>query len=63
MCQMTVVLQENGTEKTIVEGATLLEVDGDLIRVSTFFEAPAEVTGAVLRSIDFLGGRVILEKK
>ena len=60
MCQMSVVMEKEGGEELLVEGATRLEVEEGLIRVSTFFEAPVEVSGAVLREIDFLGGRVIL---
>ncbi|MBC8208911.1 MAG: CooT family nickel-binding protein [Desulfobulbaceae bacterium] len=60
---MTVVLEENGSESTIVEGATRLDVVGDLIRVSSFFEEPVEVADARVSSVDFLGGRLVLEKK
>ena len=61
MCQISAIMAEGGREETIMEGVTALEVTDDGIRLSTFFEEPKLLRGAVIRRIDFLGGRLVLE--
>lgn len=63
MCQMTVVLDQDDGQEKIMENATHLEVTGEGVLVSTFFEEPKLVKSAWIKNIDFLGGTVTLDKK
>ena len=63
MCQMNIFLEEDGTEESIVENATRLDVAEDHIMVSALFEEPKQVAGVRIQSIDFLAGKVILHKE
>ena len=63
MCQMSVVLAQDGNETVVAESASLLEVVEDGIRISTLFEEPQFIKGAAVRAIDFLNGRVIVIRK
>ena len=60
MCQMNVVLKNNGRQENIMENVTNLEVTNEGVLVSAFFEAPKLVKSARVKSIDFLGGTVTL---
>ena len=60
MCQMSVVKTENDQEELIMESVTRLEVKDNGVEVSTFFEEPRFVPDVVVKSIDFLGGKVFL---
>ena len=60
MCQISVVLDRDGGEERLMDNVTSLEVTGDGVILSTFFEEPKKVPGVVITRIDFLGGRVIL---
>ena len=62
MCQMNVVLEEDGGQEKIMENVTHLEVTGEGVLVSTFFEEPKLVKSARIKNIDFLGGTVTLDK-
>ena len=62
MCQMSVYLQEEGNQELILENATLLEVNSEGATVTTLFEEPKTVAGALVKKIDFLAGTVILTK-
>jgi len=62
MCQMSVVVEEEGVEETIMENVTRLQVFGTTIEVSAFFEEPRKVEAVFIQAIDFLGGKVILKK-
>ncbi|MDA8163562.1 MAG: CooT family nickel-binding protein [Desulfobacteraceae bacterium] len=59
MCQMKVLLEQDGRQEMIAENVTFLEATPEGMRVSTLFEEPRLVKGA-LRSIDFLAGKVTL---
>ena len=63
MCQMSVVVEEEGIEEMIMENVTRLQVSGTTIEVSAFFEEPRKVEAVFIQSIDFLGGKVILKKR
>ncbi len=63
MCQMSVYLEEEGSQENLMENASRLEVSGDSITVSTLFEEPKEVKGVQIQSIDFQTGKVIIAKK
>lgn len=58
MCQMSIVLEQDGKEEMILDNASLLEVVGDGVRVSAFFEEPKLILHASVRTIDFLHGKV-----
>ena len=60
MCQMSIVFEENGQEKTVMENVTLLETDGDKITVSALFEEPETIPSDYVKKIDFMGGKVTL---
>lgn len=62
MCQMSIVLEQDGTEESIMESASRLDVIEDGITVSTLFEESKQLSGVTIRSIDFLAGKVILQK-
>lgn len=62
MCQMSVVVEEEGVEEIIMENVTRLQVFGTTIEVSAFFEEPRKVETVFIQAIDFLGGKVILKK-
>ncbi|MFA6499189.1 MAG: CooT family nickel-binding protein [Desulfurivibrionaceae bacterium] len=63
MCQMRVILEQDGNEAVVAESASQLEVSEDGIRISTLFEEPQFIPGGVVRSIDFLKGRVTVIQK
>ena len=63
MCQMSVILEQDGNETVVAESASLLEVVEDGIRISTLFEEPQFIKGAAVRAIDFLNGRVTVIRK
>lgn len=60
---MTVVLDQDDGQEKIMENATHLEVTGEGVLVSTFFEEPKLVKSAWVKNIDFLGGMVTLDNK
>ncbi|MBU0730919.1 MAG: CooT family nickel-binding protein [Proteobacteria bacterium] len=60
MCQMSVLLEQGGDLETVMESATRLEATPDGITVSALFEEPRIVKGAMVKSIDFLAGKVVL---
>ncbi len=63
MCQMKVVLDQDDGQEKIMENVTHLEVTGEGVLVSTFFEEPKLVKSAWVKNIDFLGGTVTLDNK
>jgi hypothetical protein len=62
MCQMRVVVEEDGVEETVLENVTRLQVSGSTVEVSAFFEEPRRLDAVFIESIDFLGGRLVLKK-
>jgi predicted RNA-binding protein len=63
MCQMNVVLDQDGGQEKIMENVTHLEVTAEGVLVSAFFEEPKLVKSAWVKNIDFLGGTVTLDNK
>lgn len=63
MCQMNILLEHDGEQEKIMENVTRLEVTGEGVLVSAFFEEPKLVKSAWVKSIDFLGGTVTLDNK
>ena len=62
MCQMSVVVEDEGVEEVVMENVTRLQVSGTTIEVSAFFEEPRTVEAVSIHTIDFLGGKVILKR-
>jgi len=60
MCQMSVVLEQDGKQETVLQNASLLEVTEEGIKVSTLFEEPQLFPNTRVKKIDFLGGTVTL---
>lgn len=60
MCQISVVVAGDGGEEKLMDNVTSLEVTGDGVVLSAFFEEPKTVPDVVITRIDFLGGKVIL---
>ena len=62
MCQTSVFVVKDGTEELLLENATRLEMTENGLRITTLFEGPQEFEGARIGSIDFSGGKVVLEQ-
>ena len=62
MCQISVVLEKDGIEELIMEDVTNLVVGSDNLEISTLFEGPKSLEHVVIRSIDFMAGKVMLQK-
>jgi len=60
---MKVVLDQDGKQENIMENVTHLEVTGEGVLVSTFFEEPKLVKSAWVKNIDVLGGTITLDNK
>jgi hypothetical protein len=53
-------MEREGKQETLMEGVTGLEVTELGIILRTYFEEPMTVGHASIKSIDFLGGSVVL---
>jgi predicted RNA-binding protein len=62
MCQISVYVEKNGVEELRFEDVTSLVVDGKDIKVSTLFAGATEVNDAFISSIDFMGGKVLVQQ-
>ncbi len=62
MCQISVVIERDGVEELVMEDVTNLVVDSDSLQISTLFEGPKTVEHVVIRSIDFMAGKVMLQQ-
>ena len=62
MCQMSVVIDRDGIEELVMEDVTSLVVEPGGMQISTLFEGPRLVEQVVLRSIDFMAGKVFLQQ-
>ena len=63
MCQMSVVLDQDGKQERIMDAVARLEVTDKGVIISALFETPITVDGATVREIDFLDGVVVLARK
>ncbi len=63
MCQMSVMMEKNGTNEMVLENVTTLEVVENGLKIATLFEGSQELVGAVINRIDFAGGKVYLTQK
>jgi predicted RNA-binding protein len=62
MCQMSVVMEKDGSEELVMEDVTNLVVDEDGLTISTLFEGPRTLPQVNIRSIDFMAGKVFLKQ-
>jgi predicted RNA-binding protein len=60
MCQMSVILDNNGRQEKVMDEVTRLEVTSEGVVLSTFFDEPKLVPGAQVREIDFMKTTVFL---
>ena len=60
---MKVVLDREGQQELVMEDVTQLEVTEDGVKVSAYFEEPKIVSGAAVKTIDFLSGTLTLQAK
>ena len=60
MCQMSVVLEKDGSQEVIMENVTVLEAKDGGIEVSTLFDPPKLVPRAIVQKMDFNSGIVTL---
>ena len=63
MCQMNAVVEHDGKVETVKENITRLEVLAKGVKISTLFEGPTELIGMAVHHIDFLTGKVFLQKQ
>ena len=62
MCQISVVVEKDGREELVMEDVTNLVVDSDKLQISNLFEGPKSIDQVIIRSIDFVAGKVLLQK-
>ena len=63
MCQMNVMMDKEGQQELVMEDVTQLDVVEGGIKISTFFDEPKLIPGAVVKTIDFISGTTVLEVK
>ncbi len=58
------IMQDNdGQQELVMEDVANLEVVEEGIRISTLFEEPKLIPGVVIKTIDFLSGKTMLQTK
>ena len=62
MCQISVVVEHNGEQEKVMDNVTGLQVTDEGVVLTAFFEEPLSVLDAIITKIDFLGGKVILNR-
>lgn len=62
MCEIRVVMEQDGIEEMLMQNVTRLEVRETSISVTSLFEGSMEIPNSVVRHIDFLAGKVFLQK-
>ncbi|MCP4715302.1 MAG: CooT family nickel-binding protein [Deltaproteobacteria bacterium] len=60
MCQMKVVLDDEGERQNVLDEVTRLEVTPAGVVLSTFFDDPRLVEGTQIQEIDFMKTTVVL---
>jgi predicted RNA-binding protein len=63
MCEIRVVIEQDGVEEVLMENVTKLDVLDNSVAIMSLFEAPREIKGTTIRNIDFLAGKVFLQKR
>ncbi|WP_136807392.1 CooT family nickel-binding protein [Desulfosediminicola flagellatus] len=62
MCEIRVVIEQNGVEEVLMENVTKLDVLESSVSITSLFEGSREIPDSVIRNIDFLSGKVFLQK-
>ena len=60
MCQISVVVEREGSLETLMDNVTRLEVEDCGVVLTSFFEEPKRIADVSISHIDFLGGKVFL---
>ena len=60
MCQISVVVERDGDQETVMENVTRLDVHEGKVVLSSFFDEPKTVSDVHISRIDFLGCKVFL---
>ncbi len=63
MCQMKIMLDKEGQQELVMEDVAQLEIVEEGIKISTLFEEPKLIPGVVIKTIDFLSGKAMLQEK
>lgn len=63
MCQMSIIVEQDGQEEVVLKNAAQLETVEEGIKVSALFEEPITITDAFVSRIDFLDGEVRLKRR
>ncbi len=63
MCQMKIMLDKEGLQELVMEDVAHLEVVEEGIKISTLFEEPRFIPNVVIKTIDFLSGKAMLQEK
>ncbi len=60
MCQLKAVVERQGSQETVMESVTVVDVTADAVILSTYFEEPLTLKGMRIRSVDLLNGSIFL---
>jgi predicted RNA-binding protein len=60
---MKIMQDKDGQQELVMEDVSQLEVVEEGIMISTLFEEPKLIPGVVIKTIDFLSGKTMLQKK
>ncbi len=60
MCQLKAVVERQGSQETVMESVTVVDVTADGVVLSTYFEEPLTLKGMRIRSVDLLNGSIFL---
>ena len=63
MCQMSALMEKNGSQELLLENVTDLEVLNDSLQITTLFEGTKMWPGVAISRIDFSAGKVYLYQK
>ncbi len=63
MCQISVIVEHDGEQEKVMENVTGLQVTDTGVVLTTFFEEPLSLEDVSISRIDFLGGKVILNRE
>jgi predicted RNA-binding protein len=55
-------MEQNGVEELLMENVTSLKVLDGSVAITSLFEGSREIPESVIRNIDFLAGKVFLQK-
>ena len=62
MCQISVVVEHDGEQEKVMDNVTGLQVTDEGVVLTTFFEEPLSISDVVISRIDFLGGKVFINR-